>query len=502
MNQDGVEHSRKLDVHFAGGVAWTAGAKWATQVFSWASLFLTARLLTTSDFGVSEMAGYFFLLTNLLAEFGVGTAVLQMRELERGALAQLHTFSCLLCTLIYVLSLPAAPFLAHFFHNDHLIRLIMVNNIAFFLTGFQAVPLGLLQRDMDYRRLSFAEATQALVQAIGTVTAAWFGLGYWSMIVGGFCGKGTAVVLVSCWKPIPFSLPRWKDIAQPVRMGYQTAIGRLAWSCYTMSDGIVVGRVLGDSVLGVYRMSMNLAAAPAEKISTLIMRAAGPLFAKVQNDSALVRRYFLALTEVLTMIELPLMLGLGLVAPEVVEVVLGKKWIGAVTPLRWLVLFMTMRTMGTLMEQVLISQRKTAFTMRLSLCNLVLMPVAFFVAAEWKGTAGVAASWMVLAPLTILPLAWKVSRTIHMGLREFAFALLPALSGAAAMILAVLALRQWMPILASWPVLIRLIFLIAAGGVVYGGVLMGLFRERVFRYLRFMRDLRKDKVPLEGTVSN
>jgi hypothetical protein len=108
----------------------------------------------------------------------------------------------------------------------------------------------------------------------------------------------------------------------------------------------------------------------------------------------------------------------------------------------------------------------------------------------------------VLAPLTILPLAWKVSRTIHMGLREFAFALLPALSGAAAMILAVLALRQWMPILASWPVVIRLIFLIAAGAVVYGGVLMGLFRERVFRYLRFMRDLRKDKVPLEGSVSN
>ena len=70
-------------------------------------------------------------------------------------------------------------------------------------------------------------------------------------------------------------------------------------------------------------MAMNFATAPAEKVSTLIMRAAGPLFAKVQSDLALVRRYFLILAEVLTMIELPLMLGLGMVAPQAVQAILG-----------------------------------------------------------------------------------------------------------------------------------------------------------------------------------
>ena len=44
----------------------------------------------------------------------------------------------------------------------------------------------------------------------------------------------------------------------------------------------------------------TLASAPAEKISTLIMRAAGPLFAKIQNDPALVRRYFSPAEIVLT----------------------------------------------------------------------------------------------------------------------------------------------------------------------------------------------------------
>jgi O-antigen/teichoic acid export membrane protein len=488
VSQHSAEHQRRLDVHFAGGVAWTAGAKWFTQIFSWAALFVSARLLSTSDFGISDMASYSFLLTNLLAEFGIGTAVLQMRELEPGVLAQLHSFSCLLCTLVYVASLPTAPLLAHFFHNDHLTALIMVNNLAFFLTGFQAVPLGLLQRDMDYRRLSLAEALQALTQALATVISAWLGLGYWSLIVGGGCGKVTAIALVSSWKRVPFAVPHWKDIQTPIRLGWHTAVGRLAWSCYTQADGIVVGRALGGAVLGSYRMSMNLASAPAEKVSTLIMRAAGPLFARVQGDDTLVRRYFLILTEALTVIELPLMLGLGIMAPEMVQVVLGPKWSAVVTPLRWLVLFMTLRTLGTLMEQVLISQRRTGFTMRMSLMNLCVMPVALYLAAGWKGTSGVAAAWVLLAPLTILPLAWKVSKTIHLGFRGFASALLPATVGVAVMAGALLALRTWLA-LKPWPAIISLALQVSVGGAVYGGVLLALFRERVLRYTRFLRGI-------------
>ena len=98
------------------------------------------------------------------------------------------------------------------------------------------------------------------------------------------------------------------------------------------------------------------------------------------------------------MIELPLMLGLGLVAPEAIRLILGPKWSAVVSIIRWLVLFMTLRTLATLIEQVLISQRATRVTMRMSLWNLVVMPAAFFLAARWEGADGVAAAWIVLAP--------------------------------------------------------------------------------------------------------
>ena len=493
-----ADQKRKLDSHFVGGVAWTAGAKWATQLLSWGYLFIVARLLSTSDFGISEMASYFFLLTNVLAEFGVGTAVLQMQELEKRTLVQLHTFSCMLGSIAFVSSSLAAPLIALFFHNEHLTNLIRFNNLAFLLIGFQAVPLGLLQRDMDYRRLSIAEATQMVILSSLTVLAAWTGFGYWSFVIGAFIGKLTGLVLVSYWKPMPFAMPRWREIRRPIELGRQAAIGRLAWAFYTQSDGIIIGRVLGDSSLGVYRMAMNLASAPAEKVSTLIMRATGPLFAKVQNDPALVRRYLLILTEVLTMIELPLMVGLGMVAPEAVRVILEPKWAGLVSPLRWLVVFMTMRTLGTLIEQVLISQRATRFTMRLSLLNLLMMPVAFFFMAHWKGSSGVAASWVVLAPVTVFPLVLKVIQTVHARSLDFLNALLPAVSSCAVMVAVLFGLRMWL-VNQSLPALASLITQVVAGTIVYGAVLIGFFGGRVQRYVRFLRDMRKGKKEFTGT---
>ena len=51
-------------------------------MFSWAALLILARLLSKSDYGTGEMAGFLFALTNTLAEFGVGTAALHMKELE------------------------------------------------------------------------------------------------------------------------------------------------------------------------------------------------------------------------------------------------------------------------------------------------------------------------------------------------------------------------------------------------------------------------------------
>ena len=352
MTPDNQDH-RHLDVKFAGGLAWTAGAKWATQILTWASLLAVARLLSPADYGVGEMAGTLTGVSNVMAEFGIGTAVLHMPELSRKALAQLNAFSCLVGGGVFALATLASPLVASFFRSEHL-AIFVANNTILLLTALQAVPTGLLAREMDYRRLSLVEATTMIVQSIVTIFTAWLGWGYWALFAGNAAGKTTGTILVCSWKHVGFAWPQWRDIQAPARLGWQTAIGRTAWALYTQADGIVVGRILGAPVLGSYRIAMNLASAPAEKVSTLLMRAATPLFANVKDNQPLLRRYYLILVEILSLIVLPLMAGLAIVTPLAVPVVFGAKWSAAIGPVRWLSLFMIVRTMGILTEQVLV----------------------------------------------------------------------------------------------------------------------------------------------------
>lgn len=490
MTQDNSTDHRNLDTAFASGLAWTASAKWATQVLTWASVLAVARLLTPSDYGIGEIGGMFFGITNVLAEFGIGTAVLHMPELDRKALGQLHLFSLLLCTGIFLLSLGAAPAIAWFFRSEHVLFFILVNT-GFLITGFQAVPMGLLQRDMDYRRMALLEALGVLITAVVTVTTAWFGWGFWALLAGPASGKVVSAAVLCYWKQVPFRWPHWADIRKPVEMGRHVAVARVASAAYSYADGIVIGRTLGAAVLGTYRMAMNLASAPADKITQLIMRTATPLFANVMDNPPLVRRYYLIMAEIMSLAVMPLMFGLTIVAPQAVLLILGPKWVAATRPLQWLGLFMIVRVLAVLAEQVLVSQRLTRFTMRMSILSFVVMPAAFYAAARWNGPNGVAAAWIVFSPLTILPMLILLLRKIELPYRAYANALMPALGGSAVMCVVLFAMNGRLP--ASLAVQARLAIQVGVGGMVYAGFLLIFFRERVLRYVNFLWRLRSGK---------
>jgi O-antigen/teichoic acid export membrane protein len=438
------------------------------------------------------MAGFVGNITNVLAEFGIGAAALQMRELSRRTLAQLNSVAFLFSTLAFAGCAAAAGLVAIFFRSPQLRLLIVINSLGFFITAVQAVPLGLLQRDMDYRRLSLAEAVQALVQAVVLVCGALAGMGYWSLLAAPMAGKAASAALTAFWKPTPLALPRWKEVAAPLRFGLEVATSRLAWALYSQSDGIIVGRLLGKSALGAYRIAIDLASAPAEKLGMLIMRVTGPLFARVQEDRALVRRYFLFISDGLALTIFPLVFGLAMVAPEAVTAILGAKWTASIVPLQWLALYMALRTLNTLMSQVLTSLRFTTFLMWISLFTFTVMPASFFVAAHshW-GTSAVAAAWIIMSPLTFLPPAVKLFRAIQCGLREYLAILAPALAGSAAMLCTVFLLRRALP--AGWPPAWILTIEVAAGGAAYVGILLAFFRPLVLRYVQFFLRLRNDR---------
>src|SRR5215472_17595276 len=112
----------QLNKQLVHGIAWTAAAKWTTQVFTWASMAIVARLLSPSDFGIMGMAVVYLGIVQIFSEFGFGSAIVVLRDLSRDEIAQINSVAAFTGIAGVIISAALSRPLAQFFHTPQLAR--------------------------------------------------------------------------------------------------------------------------------------------------------------------------------------------------------------------------------------------------------------------------------------------------------------------------------------------------------------------------------------------
>jgi O-antigen/teichoic acid export membrane protein len=476
-----------MDKRLVGGIAWTAGAKWSSQILTWASLLIVARMLLPSEFGLVGMAGVYLGLVRNCSDFGFGSAVVTLRNLTEEDITQINTFSAFSGVAGFLISCAVAVPLGWFYRSPQLPAVVVIMSTALLVSGFQTVPYSLLQRDFHFKVLSVIETVTALAQALSTLVLAWRGYGYWALVLGNIIGVAvsTGLNIASC--PRAFARPQLHSIRHVLKFSWQILVARLSWSFYSDADFLVVGRMLGAAPLGAYTFAWNLATLPVEKVTTLVGQVTPAFFSANQTDYAALRRYLRTLTEASSLITFPATIGLALTAREFVTLVLGKTWSGVIVPLELLALYGSIRSISALLGPLLTALRETRFMMWNNLAALAVMPTAFYVGSRW-GTAGIACGWIVAYPFIVLPLYRRAFRRIGMSAREYLGAVRPALNGCLAMVVLVSVLKWAIPL--SWPLYLRLAVEVTVGAAAYVIVLAVLHAERLRTFVNVFRRLR------------
>jgi len=476
-----------LDGSLVHGLAWAGGVRWGSQLLTWASTLIVARLLMPEDYGIVGMATVYLGLITLLSEFGVGTAVVTLRELSPDQLAQLNGLAILLGFTGLVVSCLAAVPLGIFFASPRLPWVVIVMSTTFVISSFRSVPSALLQKDLRFKLLSVIEGSRAVALAIVTVLAAWMGFRYWTLVIGSVAGVIIDTGLTLSRRRCPFAWPRPSSLRHTIRFTGHIVISRLAWYSYSNADLVVSGRVLGEKALGVYSLAWNTANIPVDKLAGVLNSVTPALFSAVQKEHALLRRYLLNLTEGISLIAFPASLGLGLVAPEFVAAVLGPKWGPAVVPLRLLACFASFRCLAPMIPVALNTIGESRFAMWNSIAAALLMPASFLVASRW-GNPGIATVWLLLYPLVAVPLFHRAFRKMDLRWRDYIRVLRPAIAGSLAMAVVVLLLKR--SLLPDHAAAARLTVEVLGGGAAYvltTGILNFRRRHHLVKILRMLR---------------
>ncbi len=480
--------SRNLDRSLVSGIAWTAVLRWFSQLVSWGATIYGARLLAPADFGIVSMAMLAIGLARMAQEFGLDAILIQDRSIVGEKRARLAGLMLALGGTLFLIYVAIAPLVAGFFSEPQVKWVVMAFALLFVFDAIQIVPYAQLQRERQFRRLAIVGFVQVLVTSMALVIAVRTDFGLWALVLSKLAGEVAVTVLLLYWQPYAVAWPReLAQLSKPLLQGWRVLASRIAWYGYSNADQTLIGRILGKDALGAYSFAVSLAAMPQQEVGSIVTRVVPGIFSEVQHRRDELRRYFLLLTEFLTLLSFPMSIGLALTADLIVPLVLGERWQSVIVPLQLLCVYSAFLSSQLLVSHVLSWTGQFRVHMWCSILTGLVMPLALY-AVIHRGIEAVAWVWVIAFPLTNTPAFLFAFRTLGIGFRHWLWTLLPAAIGSVSIAVAVLGMRLLIP--PTWSAWTVTAVAITAGAIAYPLTVWLLFPARLRAMVGFARSIR------------
>lgn len=322
------------------GLAWSAGGTLASIAAQLVLMAVMARLVEPAAFGLVAMALVAMRLVSLATQLGLGPALIQRERLEaddvRAALG-LTVLAGLAGTALLVV---AAPLVARLYGRADVAPVLQGLALSLLPAAVAGVWQALLRRALRLRAAAGVELGSYLAgYGVAGVSLAITGAGVWALVGAAVAQALAGALFGALCVPAP-RVPGWR--------GLRAARGRLAGygsrhTAVTLSefaaanlDTALIGRLLGETVLGLYNRALLLATLPAEKLAGALTRVLFPLVSGVRADARTAGAAGLLGVAAAGMVAAALGPGVAAAAGDVVAVLLGPRWAPAVPLLQLL----------------------------------------------------------------------------------------------------------------------------------------------------------------------
>ena len=299
-----------------------------------------ARLLMPEVFGLMAICSMVIRGIEIFTETGFGAALIHRQQRFEDARDTAFTLWVLRGVGLALVAFLAAPWIAAFYNEEILTWVIAVVGISFVLTGFNNINTIALQKELDFKRLTYLEQTGAIMSTIVAVGLAYLLRDVWALVYAQLAASVISVGLSYLLVP---GRPRFRfhpAIAREL-FSYGKFMTGLAIVVFMTNqlDSAMIGKLLGMESLGYYTVAYTLANVASTDVSKIIARVFFPLFSKLQSDLVQLRVEYARGVRLVATVVVPITVIILVLAHEIVAMLYGAKWATAAVPLQILSVF-------------------------------------------------------------------------------------------------------------------------------------------------------------------
>lgn len=469
-----------------GGAA-KVSAQAAGFVMRIGSLMVLARLLDPKDFGLVGMVTVVTGVFSLFKDAGLSMVTVQRATITDEQVSTLFWINMLVGIALALLSVALAPVLVVFYREPRLLLVTTVLASGFILNAAGVQHSALLQRQMRFSALAAVDVI-ALVASIGlAIGMALSGWGYWALVA--MAVTLPAVNTLCVWllvRWVPGAPRRRTGMRSMMRFGSAITLNSLiVYVAYNM-DKVLLGRLWGAEVLGIYGRAYQLINIPTENLNSAVGGVAISALSRLQDDPVRFKSYFLKGYAMVLVLTIPLTIACALFGYDIILVLLGRKWVAAVPIFRLLAPTILAFALINPLSWLLFSSGLVGRSLKMALVIAPLV-VLSYVGGLWYGSEGVAFGYSTMMALLVVPMiVWATHGTIVSWRDVLRAARPPAIAAAVATAVALAVRYAW---LQGVPQLPKLVAECGVLGVLYVGILLADSNQRTF-YLDLVRNMR------------
>jgi O-antigen/teichoic acid export membrane protein len=425
----------------AQGLVWKGVSQVVLQLSKLAVVLILARLLTPHEYGIAAMALVFATLVFFLSDLSLGNTLIQRKIVTEADRSTVFWTSIGIGSFFTLLGIVLSGPLAAFYGEPAVGPLLAALSASFIITAVGTTQNAILVREMEFRSLELRDISATLAGAAVGISTAFLGYGAWAIIAQQLTYSSAATLLVwrySSWRPRRiYSLASLRGLAGFTGNVFAAnIIDRVRLN----TDTLLIGRFLGASAVGVYALACNVILVPFNRVAVPMAQVLLPAFARIQDERDRVASMWLHATRLLGAVSIPALLGLVVVAPDVVEVALGNRWSGTTPVIQLLAWIGLLQTLQILNSPILQALDRTSTILVWSIVNVAAGLLAFFIGFRWD-IVGVAAAFLVVTVLVTPLFIWRTARVLGIPLRRYAQCLSGVVQASLAMVACVTAAR-------------------------------------------------------------
>jgi PST family polysaccharide transporter len=401
-----------------GGAATLLGqvAKMALRT---ARIVILARLLTPEDYGLIAMVAAFTNFVMMFRDIGLSMATVQKAEVNHSQISTLFWINAALGLTLTLAVAALAPVLVWFYGEPRLIWVALALGAVFVFSGLTIQHQALLRRQMHFGTLAVIDIASMAVGATVAVAAAYFGAGYWSLVLFHLAGVGSLAIGVwtACgWRPgLPVRRP---GIRSMLTFGAHVTSFNVINYFSRNVDKILLGRSYGPEMTGLYSKAYQILMLPVNQIRGPLTAVAIPALSRLQTEPSRYRGYYSKLAMILAFLSMPLMAFTAVCSESIILLLLGSKWIGATEIFRVMAVTGFIQAVAGTRGLVMLSMGQSRRYLTWGVINAVFTVVSFVIGLPW-GAIGIALSYAILNYIIVLPSFWYCFRGTPVSVATF-----------------------------------------------------------------------------------